>query len=167
MGASGATQEGRLHMNDPELGHCFDEAVARWAVRVGQCLFWTGSLHHQGTTRYPAIGINGRRYYVRRLMWELMRGPIPGGVAVVPGCGNDLCVEPDHLELVPLKRGPIGSATHHPPVPPRLLLCRECGAEYVATHGRQLCCSDACRLARARRSDRDRKRRERARARGR
>lgn len=24
---------------------------------------------------------------------------------------------------------PIGSATHHPPVPPRLLLCRECGAE--------------------------------------
>ncbi len=67
------------------------------------CWIWTGALNH-GDHGYGVTNRSGERQmvYAHRAAWELFRGPIPEGLAVLHNCPyGDLrcCVNPDHLFL--------------------------------------------------------------------
>ena len=70
-------------------------------VMVGECWIWQGRINNRG---YPVSGsrINGRPY-AHRLMYELLRGPIPDGLTIDHLCRTPKCINPSHLEPVTMK----------------------------------------------------------------
>lgn len=60
----------------------------------GDCLVWTG---HAAEGRFPQWRINGKLWLVRRLLWELTRGPIRAKHQIGVRCGVELCVHPECL----------------------------------------------------------------------
>lgn len=65
------------------------------------CWPWTGNISDQGygIFNYPVK----QRVKAHRLSYELVRGTIPSGVVPDHLCRNRWCVNPYHLELVPIK----------------------------------------------------------------
>lgn len=65
------------------------------------CWLWTGAICSGG---YARIGADGwrtnRTLLVHRVLYELMRGPIPEGFEIDHLCRVRSCVNPDHLEPV-------------------------------------------------------------------
>jgi hypothetical protein len=62
------------------------------------CWLWTRSLGHGG--RYGAVVADGKSKAVHRILYELLRGPVPEGLELDHLCRNTQCVRPDHLEAV-------------------------------------------------------------------
>jgi hypothetical protein len=72
------------------------------------CWVWTGSTNGKGAG--VEYGVFSRpKMYAHRYAWERFKGPIPDGYVIDHLCRVRLCVNPDHLEPVPiaknLKRG--------------------------------------------------------------
>ena len=66
------------------------------------CWIWTAGRFKTG---YGAIWRDKNMDYAHRVAWEFLVGPIPAGMMIdhdnpTFGCGNVLCVRPDHLEMV-------------------------------------------------------------------
>jgi len=66
------------------------------------CLIWTAATSDKG---YGVTSISGRQFYVHRLTWEAVNGPMPrkaNGKRVVTDhlCRVHACANPDHLEPV-------------------------------------------------------------------
>lgn len=58
------------------------------------CWLWSGS----GTPRgYGIVSYGGRQYYVHRVMYRALNGPIPPGYDVCHRCDIPSCARPDHL----------------------------------------------------------------------
>lgn len=100
--------------------------------RTGTCWLWTGSHNHLGygsiVPVHPGVAV-----HAHRVVYEEFVGPIPAGLTIDhlchnadltcrggPSCPHRLCVNPAHLEAVPLgvnisraKKGRI-RATHCP-----------------------------------------------------
>jgi HNH endonuclease len=67
------------------------------------CWLWTGAKLPKG---YGVIrrGQRGAGYiYAHRVSYELRNGSIPAGLSIDHLCRNTSCVNPDHLEAVPIK----------------------------------------------------------------
>lgn len=61
------------------------------------CWLWTGSGNGHG---YGQIGQGDRKFYVHRLAYEWLVGPIAEGMQVDHLCMVRRCVNPDHMEIV-------------------------------------------------------------------
>lgn len=66
-------------------------------IDVGFCWEWNRKLNNRG---YGVTNVNKKRWYVHRLMWTLMVGPIPDGMEIDHMCRNRACCNPEHLDLV-------------------------------------------------------------------
>jgi hypothetical protein len=67
------------------------------------CWLWLGAKTHDGYGRMSK-GIRGEGWwYVHRLSWELVNGPIPQGLFLDHLCRVRNCVNPLHLEVVTTK----------------------------------------------------------------
>lgn len=64
---------------------------------ISGCHVWTASVDGGG---YGRLMHNGRRVLAHRFAYELVRGPIPGGLVIDHLCRNRRCCNPDHLEVV-------------------------------------------------------------------
>src|SRR5262249_11680270 len=64
--------------------------------RIDDCWEWGLARSPSG---YGKIKHAGRHYRVHRLVWTLLRGPIPRGLFVCHHCDNPPCVKIDHLFL--------------------------------------------------------------------
>ena len=118
-------------------------------TKTETCWLW----HRAEPHGYGKISVNGRHEYVHRVVYEMLRGPIPEGMQIDHLCRNKLCCNPDHLEPVTRKenlaRGIDANAAKrnqshckngHEWAPPNLR---------VASNGRRFCkpCADARRRA--------------------
>jgi len=67
------------------------------------CWIWYGSGGltpvHKKRTR-PVFGFMGRLWIAARFSYEAFNGPITDGLTVDHICNNELCVNPDHLQLL-------------------------------------------------------------------
>lgn len=64
---------------------------------VGPCWEWQRARSPLG---YGRLRFQGRYWFVHRLMWVLLVGPIPDGLELDHLCFNPCCCNPDHLEPV-------------------------------------------------------------------
>ena len=65
---------------------------------VTGCLIWLGRRSRDG---YGKVSVNGKEWYVHRLVWEIANGrPKADGMHIDHTCGQSMCVEADHLEEV-------------------------------------------------------------------
>lgn len=74
-------------------------ARTRYVLDTG-CLIYTGSLNAYG---YGVVGLGGRdagTALVHRVVYELLRGPIPAGLDLDHLCRRRACCNPFHLEPV-------------------------------------------------------------------
>lgn len=68
----------------------------------GDCMLWQGSRDQGGRPKLsfkPAQGVC-KTLQPRRLVWEQSKGPIPKSLFVTVTCGNPLCLNPAHMELI-------------------------------------------------------------------
>ena len=79
------------------------------------CWLWMGYVMPIGPRRtggYGAFKIGKSALKAHRVSYELFKGPIPDGLTIDHLCSLRCCVNPDHLEAVPLvvniKRGRAG-----------------------------------------------------------
>ena len=71
--------------------------------RSGDCCVWGGAAKRgsNGGGRYGYVHCNGRRLLAHRLMAQAARGGADlGPMPVHHTCGNSLCVNPEHLQVV-------------------------------------------------------------------
>lgn len=77
------------------------------------CWLWTGSGNGKG---YGQVHWSGGNYRAHRLVYEMLRGPIPEGSHIDHLCRVRCCVNPDHLEPVThqenVRRGSRTTMTH-------------------------------------------------------
>jgi HNH endonuclease len=121
------------------------------------CWLWMGEGHTNG---YGLTKHNGKTHLVRRLMYEITRGPIPDGLELDHLCRVRCCVNPTHLEAVThqenMQRSPLSrkgsehlrKKTHCPKGHPYdaantykwrgRRLCRECNRQRSRERARQL-----------------------------
>lgn len=67
-------------------------------VEEGDCLMWTG---HVSKDRLPIITENRAKKSARRKLYEAIKGAeLPKNKIVRMKCGNHLCMNPDHLQVL-------------------------------------------------------------------
>lgn len=64
-----------------------DNSCMEWPLRLGPGGY--------GTVRTPGTGYKR----VHRVAWEVVNGPIPGGLYILHKCDNPACFRPDHLSM--------------------------------------------------------------------
>jgi hypothetical protein len=82
-----------------ELAHLWPKVTDRLSVGgLDACWNWQGKL----TDGYGRIwdGPARRAYRSHRVIWTLLRGPIPEGLTIDHLCRNRACGNPRHMELV-------------------------------------------------------------------
>lgn len=63
------------------------------------CWEWQRIVNESG---YAQMSVRGKTVIAHRWFWEQSNGPIPKGFEVHHRCNNSLCVNPDHLEALPV-----------------------------------------------------------------
>jgi hypothetical protein len=61
------------------------------------CVNWIGAVQGNG---YGYMYGNNRKLYAHRKAYEIVNGPIPSGAVIHHRCGNKLCINTDHMELI-------------------------------------------------------------------
>lgn len=69
--------------------------------KSGECWLWTAFRDRGG---YGSFNLEGKIRKSHRVAYELVNGPIPGGLALDHTCHNPACVNPDHLRPVTTKQ---------------------------------------------------------------
>jgi hypothetical protein len=123
--------------------------------KSGDCWLWTATTSADG---YGRINISGKMVYVHRIAYEEFVGPIPDGLCLDHLCRQRNCLNPEHLEAVPMRvnlmRGDGHTARNaakevcdngHPYTPENTYIhpasgwrqCRECRKAYDRKRSRQ------------------------------
>ena len=69
--------------------------------KTDYCWLWEG--RSSGTLKYPQISVKGRQQMVHRLVYEELVRPLKPGETIDHLCRERMCVNPKHLEAVPLR----------------------------------------------------------------
>jgi hypothetical protein len=78
-------------------------------VSEGDCLLWTG---RAVKGKFPQWELGGKRYITRRLVYQVVHGPLPSRMQVGTRCKNPLCVHPDCLVARTASKAQRGRTMH-------------------------------------------------------
>ena len=85
-------------MRDAKHGSA-ERLLCKYRIDDNGCWSWL----RPGHRGYGGFSMHGRKCAAHRVVYEMMRGPIPAGLELDHLCRNRACVNPDHLEPVPGK----------------------------------------------------------------
>lgn len=110
----------------------------------GDHWLWTGWHNDVG---YPYVRYDGRDQPAYRVIWQLLRGPIPDGMELDHTCVTPPCCNPDHLEVVTHAENVLRirhrqmacRKAGHDWTDPRNVRVRKSGARYCAECDRESC----------------------------
>lgn len=71
-----------------------------YLIQENGCWQWVGSTRRDG---YGSYQIKRVTKFAHRVVYEMLRGPIPEGLTLDHLCRNRACVNPDHLEPVTMR----------------------------------------------------------------
>lgn len=90
-----------------------ERLMAKVAIDENGCWLWTASVRPNG---YGQVAYKGSPRQAHRVVYEAVRGPIPGGLPLDHLCRVRHCVNPAHLEPVThrenVRRGANAQKTH-------------------------------------------------------
>ncbi|MFA7291882.1 MAG: hypothetical protein WC023_06495 [Rhodocyclaceae bacterium] len=66
----------------------------------GECWEWISGATVEHNKRHPQVKHAGKVLLVRRVAYEIERGPIKPALFIVPHCGNPYCINPAHQKAV-------------------------------------------------------------------
>lgn len=75
-----------------------ERVMRKVRIDASGCWLWCGARSTRGYGNIR-IAIMGGLWKVHRLVWALLRGPIPDGMEVCHECDNPPCCNPEHLFL--------------------------------------------------------------------
>lgn len=85
------------------------QRIARRVVhRPNGCWYW--ATNPKLWQVYPTTKVHGKPVLVRRLIYILLKGPIPNDSPLRAKCNDQYCVNPNHLELK--RRQPATTCNH-------------------------------------------------------
>lgn len=70
-------------------------------TKTEYCWEWTGRV--SGKNGYPQISLSGRQVMAHRVIFEELIRPLIPGETIDHLCRNRVCVNPEHLEAIPLR----------------------------------------------------------------
>lgn len=80
-----------------ELHHFLSSLFRNEIERVGDCWVWQGSTTSGGS---PLISLGKKSVFmVRRVVYAILRGPIPSGRTITCICATQHCINPHHIGL--------------------------------------------------------------------
>lgn len=82
----------------PAAGQVLKPRV-RLGKEPGDCWEWIGSLNSLG---YPGKTDGGKSTTGQRWLFQQLFGPLPAALSVRMKCGNRICMNPHHMEIVTL-----------------------------------------------------------------
>lgn len=86
------------------------DALSRYTIAGNGCWIWN---HVPTNSGYGAFCLDRIPRAAHRVVYELIKGPIPQGMQLDHLCRNRVCVNPDHLEPVTCRENLLrGSETH-------------------------------------------------------
>lgn len=71
-------------------------------IRIGapeECWPWMGHLSGSGRQKHGAMSVHGTTKSAHRLVYTVVKGPIPPGLVIRHACDNPLCCNPSHLDV--------------------------------------------------------------------
>lgn len=74
-----------------------ERVFAKLIIQPNGCVTWTGATTPRG---YGKAALNGRQFYVHRLMYEWLAGPVPADMELDHLCRTPSCANVAHLEPV-------------------------------------------------------------------
>ena len=77
-----------------------ERMMARVVRSEDGCWVWTGAMSTKG---YGYFQFRGKLWRAHRAMYTLVRGEIPDGLSLDHLCRNRACINPEHLEAVPIR----------------------------------------------------------------
>jgi hypothetical protein len=81
------------------MTNLLDEIKAR-CNEVGECWEKITKAKTNHRRKHPLIGLGGKPVLARRVAYEQAKGPIKPGYKLVPHCGNEECINPEHQKQV-------------------------------------------------------------------
>lgn len=97
-GCGGSVRPGRMYVQGHTHKADLSVRIERKIERADSgCWEWRGA---RCGTGYGNLNVNGRMRQAHRVVYEMVRGPIPDGLHLDHLCRNRGCVNPDHLDLV-------------------------------------------------------------------
>lgn len=83
---------------EPRLVSIIMDRILDKCSLINACWIWTGATRQIGA--YPMMRINKKNHRVREIVLNCFVGSdVPSGMDIKVSCGNDLCVNPEHLFL--------------------------------------------------------------------
>lgn len=79
-----------------------ERLMAKTRKLPGGCWEWAGVQNGEGYGKIRVGGRRGRNESVHRVAYQHLVGPIPDGLTIDHLCRNRVCVNPEHLEAVPI-----------------------------------------------------------------
>ena len=73
------------------------DPLTRYTVDTKGCWIWSGPRHPSG---YGSIKWGGKATVAHRVVYTLLKGPIPDGMVIDHLCSVKMCVNPEHLDPV-------------------------------------------------------------------
>lgn len=84
------------------------DALAKF-TKTESCWIW---IHQPDSDGYGRFWLSSKNLLAHRVIYELLRKPIPRGLELDHLCRNRICVNPDHLEPVTCQVNLLRGQTH-------------------------------------------------------
>ena len=76
-----------------------ERIAEKFSVDPSGCWLWSATITGKGSGQ---VQFEGKRQKAHRVLYQILRGPIPEGLTLDHLCRNRACVNPWHCEAVPL-----------------------------------------------------------------
>lgn len=77
------------------------------SVEEGDCLHWYTKAQSRERRKHPMFRLDNKTYLARRALYEAECGEIRSGYNLLPTCGNEFCIQPEHQKQITVRQAAV------------------------------------------------------------